>query len=228
MVIGLIGALDEEIALFLKKLKVEVVQEHAGIKFYIGQLAEKHVVVCKSGIGKVNAALATEILVDLFQVKAVIFSGVAGALRSELNIGDIVISTTTQQYDVNFTPIGFPPGIIPFLETSVFVADPHLVQCAKMAAKKVKGKTFKGKILSGDRFIASKERVERLLKTFGGLCIEAEGAAIGQVCFLNEIPFLVIRGISDRADQPSSEDFAKFVKMAAHRAGSLVMIMLKM
>lgn len=227
MVIGLIGALDEEIALFLKELEVQDVQVHAGIEFYKGRLAGQQVVVCKSGVGKVNAALTTQILIDLFQVETIIFSGVAGTLRSEINVGDIVISTNTQQYDVDFTAIGFPPGVIPSLTTSIFVADPKLVQLAEKAAINIKGKVFKGKILSGDRFVASKELVNRLLKNFGGLCVEAEGAALGQVCFLNDIPFVIIRGMSDQADRAAPADFAKFVKIAAHRGSVLVLAMLE-
>lgn len=228
MAIGLVGALNEEINLFLSEMDVEQVQDHAEIRFFEGKLVGQQVVVCKSGVGKVNAALATQILIDLFQVELIVFSGVAGALRAKLKVGDIVVSTKTQQYDVNFTAIGFPPGIIPSLRTSIFPADPRLIQLAAKAAQSVMGKVFTGKILSGDRFVASRELVNRLLKTFGGLCVEAEGAAVGQVCFLNEIPFVVVRGISDRADQGAPRDFAKFVKIAAHRAQVLVLAMLEL
>ena len=227
MLIGLIGALDEEIALFLKKMKVEAVQVHAGIHFFKGRLTGKRVVVCKSGVGKVNAALATQILIDLFHVDAIIFSGVAGALRPDVNIFDIVISTKTQQYDVDFTAIGFPPGDIPFLETSVFEADPRLVLLAERASAGMQIKVFKGKILTGDRFVASKKLVSLLQRNFGGLCVEAEGAATGQVCFRNKISFVVIRGISDRADMAAPTDFGCSVKKAAFRAQALVWAMLK-
>lgn len=226
MLIGLIGALDEEIALFLKKIKVEAVQVHAGIRFFKGRLSGKRVVVCKSGVGKVNAALATQILIDFFRVDAIIFSGVAGALSSELNIGDIVISTQTQQYDVDFTAIGLPLGVIPFQETSVFEADPVLIQMAKRVSRGMRIKTFAGKILSGDQFVANEEQAVFLQRFFDGLCVEAEGAATGQACFLNQIPFVVIRAISDYADSSAPTDFSISVKMAL-RAQALVMAMLK-
>lgn len=228
MAIGLVGAMNEEINLYLSEMEVEEVHDHAEIRFFKGKLAGQQVVVSKSGVGKVNAALAIQILIDLFQVELIVFSGVAGALRSKLKVGDIVVSTNTQQYDVNFIAIGFPPGVIPSLKTSIFPADPRLVQLAKKAAQSVMGKVFSGKILSGDSFVASRELVNFLLKTFGGLCVEAEGAAVGQVCFLNEIPFVVVRGISDRADRGAPKDFDKFVKIAGHRAQVLVLAMLKL
>jgi len=135
------------------------------------------VVLCKSGVGKVNAAVSTQVLIDQYQVDAVIFTGVAGALHPDLDIGDIVISTECQQHDVDASPLGFAPGEIPFQETSVFQADPHLVALAEEASEKASGgKTMKGKILSGDQFISDTERVRKLHERFGGnVCGEWKG-----------------------------------------------------
>jgi adenosylhomocysteine nucleosidase len=222
------GAINEEITLLLKKLKTERVLKEAGLHFYVGTLSGKQVVICKSGVGKVNAALASQILVDRFRVKALIFTGVAGTISPNVNIGDLVVATKTQQWDVNFTAIGFPPGVIPLLKTSVFNTNPRLMRAAVQAAKQVPGNVFTGKILTADQFVASRTLARRLRTEFGGLCVEAEGGAVGQVCFRNRIPYVVIRGISDRADRKASPDFEKFLNLAANRAQRVVLRMVRL
>ncbi len=225
--IGLIGAMDEEIALFLREMEIDWIREWAGIDFFQGRLVGKKVVLCRSGIGKVNAAVAAQILVDCFQVQAIIFSGVAGSISSQLKVGDIVISTLTQEYDVNFSAIGFPQGTIPYQETSVFIADPCLVELAEEAGSGIKYRVLKGNILTGDQFVIGRKLTMYLRKTFGGLCVDAEGAAVGQVCCMNKIPFVVIRAISDQVDSNPPSDFFKWLRNAADRAQILVMEMLK-
>jgi len=227
MVIGVIGAMDEEIALLLDEMGEVTEEEYAGTTYHRGRLEDVSVVLCKSGVGKVNAAVSTQVLIDQYQVDAVIFTGVAGALHPDLDIGDIVISTECQQHDVDASPLGFAPGEIPFQETSVFQADPHLVALAEEASEKASGgKTMKGKILSGDQFISDTERVRKLHERFGGMCVEMEGAAVAHVCHLNRVPFVILRSISDRADHSAHVNFTRFTKMASRRSAGIVRRML--
>ena len=227
MVIGLIGAMDEEIALLLNEMEAVSEEKYAGTCYHRGMLEDVPVVVCKSGVGKVNAAISAQVLIDRFQVDAVIFTGVAGALHPDLDIGDVVISTACQHHDIDASPLGFAPGEIPFQETSVFEADPHLVALAERASEKASGeKTMTGKILSGDQFISDTERVRDLHERFGGVCVEMEGAAVAHVCHLNRVPFVIIRSISDRADHSAHVNFTRFTKMASPRSSGIVRRML--
>ncbi len=226
--IGVIGALDQEVSLLVKQMINKKIEKQAGITFYTGKLLGLPVVICASGVGKVNAATATQILIDRFHARVIIFTGVAGALDPTLKIGDSVISTKTQQHDVNFTAIGLSPGAIPGLKTSIFPANPFLIRLAMKAARNIpEVRARLGKILSGDQFIANREIGNRLHRLFGGSCVEAEGAAIGQVCFLNNVPYVVIRSISDRADRKASYKYNKFVKLAARRSQLIVLNMLR-
>lgn len=226
--LALIGAMQDEIALFLEGMEGGTSEEIAGISFYSGRIEGEPVVVCRSGVGKVNSALCTQILADRFQVKKLIFTGVAGALDPELDIGDIVISTSCQQHDVNATALGFDSGMIPYQEVSIFKADPRLIRMAEAAARKVcPGKVATGKILSGDQFIADPEEVRRLRVSFAGTCVEMEGAAVAHVCYQNRIPFVIIRSMSDRADFDADVNFAEFSAESARRSNDIVQRMLR-
>jgi adenosylhomocysteine nucleosidase len=226
--IGVIGALDVEVALLLKQMIIKKGVKRSGVTFFRGKLSGVPVVVCVSGIGKVNAAKTTQTLIDRFKVKAIIFTGVAGSIAPTLSIGKSVISTKTQQYDVDFTAIGFPPGVIPGLKTSVFPAAPFLIRLAQRAARKIpQVRARLGKILSGDQFVASQAKSRRLYRLFGGVCVEAEGATTGQVCFLNKVPYVVIRTISDRADRQAPEEFGRFTRLAARRSQRIVLKMFR-
>ncbi|PTX55196.1 methylthioadenosine nucleosidase /adenosylhomocysteine nucleosidase [Melghirimyces profundicolus] len=226
--IGLIGAMAEEVALFLEEMEENAREEYAGIVFHRGSFSGAPVVVCRSGVGKVNASVCTQLLIDRFDVGTVIFTGVAGALDPALDIGDIVVSKTCVQYDVDASPLGFPKGTIPFQETSVFQADPEWIRLAMEAAEAwTEGKAIRGKVLSGDRFIAHPEQVRELRETFGGACVEMEGAAVAHVCHLNRIPFVVIRSMSDRADFSAGVNFTEFASRAARCSNGIVKAMLK-
>lgn len=226
--VAIIGAMDEEIARLLDRLQENRRLRYAGIDFYVGRLDDVDVVVCKSGVGKVNAAMCAQILIDRFHVKSVIFTGVAGALAPHLDIGDIVISKDLRQHDIDVSALGFAPGTIPFAERSVFEADPGLVQLAEQSAAEIKGThCYMGTILSGDQFIADREKVRQLHEQFGGLCTEMEGAAVAQVCAMNEVPFVVIRSMSDKADGSASVNFAEFTVRAAEQSVQLVSGMIR-
>lgn len=227
MVIGIIGAMDEEVALFKQALQDATETVRAQISFYQGTLAGRHVVLCKSGVGKVNAAMTAQILISEFGVTSVIFTGVAGALDPSLDIGDIVISSQLQYHDVDATPLGFPIGVIPFYPQSVFYADKKLVELALESSRNVFSGTVQvGCIVSGDQFIGSREKAKLLHEQFQALCAEMEGAAVAHVCQQNEVPFVVIRSMSDRADGSAPANFTEFVEHASNRSYEIVRAML--
>lgn len=228
MKIGIIGAMDEEIALFKEEMNLARETRRAGIVYYEGQWGGKEIVLCKCGVGKVNASVCTQILLDTFGVQAVIFTGVAGALHPELEIGDIVVATDCQHHDMDVTALGFPRGVIPFTDISVFRSDEKLVDAAVKASEQVtSGKTMTGRILSGDQFIANRDTVRELHETMQGMCTEMEGAAVAQVCVMNEVPFVVIRSMSDKADGSAHVNFPEFTKLASRRSYEIVTNMLE-
>jgi adenosylhomocysteine nucleosidase len=189
----------------------------AGMEFYQGKICDKDVVVVKCGIGKVNAAICTQILSNVFKVDAVINTGVAGSLNNDIDICDIVISKSALEHDMDVTPLGYDKGIIPDMETSEFVADSSLIELAKKSAETaaLDVKVFEGKVVSGDQFIGTHQAKKVLRETFSGDCAEMEGAAIAHTAYLNGIPFLVIRAISDKADGGAEMDYPTFEKKAA-------------
>lgn len=226
-VIGLIGAMDEEIELLLSAMEGTSQTTKAGITYSSGVIYGQRVVVCKSGVGKVNAAVTTQILIDTFGANRVIFTGVAGAVHPELNIGDIVISSTCVQHDMDVTPLGFARGVIPYQETSEFVADSQLVELAEEACRSLEATYKVGKVLSGDQFVANVEFVAVLHEEMQGACTEMEGAAVAQACHMNGIPFVVLRSMSDKADGSAHANFADFTVESSHRSHRIVEYMLK-
>lgn len=214
--LGIIGAMDEEV----DKLKAEMEQlqvtEKAGMDFYKGMLAGKEVVVVRSGIGKVNAGICTQILADDYRVDGIVNTGIAGSLRAEINIGDIVISSDAVQHDMDAVAFGYPPGQIPRMDTLAFPADVRLADLAERCCRQVLPElgVFRGRIASGDVFVAKKERKESIEQNFSALCCEMEGAAIAQAAYLNRIPFVIIRAISDKADDSAKMDYPAFEAMA--------------
>ena len=215
-VIGIIGAMEEEVAALKEKMEIKEVLKKASMEFYKGTLQGKEVVVVRSGIGKVNAGLCTQILADVFDAQMVINTGIAGSLDARIDIGDIVISTEALQHDMDATQFGYPLGQIPRMETLAFPADEKMISLAKAACEKVNPeiKVFTGRVVTGDQFVASKEVKDRIKTNFDGLCTEMEGAAIAQAAWLNEIPFVIIRAISDKADDSAQMDYPTFERQA--------------
>ncbi len=214
--IGIIGAMDEEVHILKGQMQDVIVKTAASMEFNEGKLQGKEVVVVRCGIGKVNAAVCTQILADLFHVDAVINTGVAGSLRNEIDIADIVLSTDTQQHDVDATGFGYPAGVIPRMEQSVFQADERLITLAKEICAEVIPEVgiHTGRIVSGDQFISDAEKKAWLTENFDGFCTEMEGAAIAQTAYLNHIPFLIIRAISDKADHSAEMTYKEFEEIA--------------
>lgn len=210
--IGIIGAMEEEVNQLKAKMTEAAVKNKAGMEFFSGKLMGKDAVIVRSGIGKVNAAVCTQILVDEFQIDMVINTGIAGSLKAEINIGDMVISTDAVQHDVDATSFGYGYGVIPRMETSIFKADAELTKKAKTVCSQVNPdiSAFLGRIVSGDQFISDKEKKNWITGQFDGYCTEMEGAAIAQAAYLNQIPFLIIRAISDKADNSAQMDYGLF------------------
>ncbi len=222
--IGIIGAMDVEVEKLKADMKVERTANRAGMDFCQGELKGKSVVVVRSGIGKVNAAVCTQILADLFEVDAVINTGIAGSLNAAIDIGDIVISTDVLHHDVDAVNFGYPLGQIPQMDVFSFQADEELAGLAKNVCEQVNPeiKVFRGRVVSGDQFIADKETKERIVKNFQGDCTEMEGAAIAQTAYLNHLPFIVVRAISDKADDSASMDYPTFEKKAVEHSVKLI------
>lgn len=227
--LGIIGAMDVEVNGLKEAMENPQVKRIAGMDFYQGSIADKEVVVVKCGIGKVNAAMCTQILADRFHITEVINTGVAGSLNPDINICDIVISTSAQEHDMDVSPLGYEKGVIPDLENSEFVADKRLIALAKKGAEAAElgVNIFEGKVVSGDQFIGTFEAKDRLRANFGGDCAEMEGASIAHVAFLNQIPFVIIRAISDKADGGAEIDYPTFEKKAAQNSIKLLNEMIK-
>ncbi|MGI6501493.1 MAG: 5'-methylthioadenosine/adenosylhomocysteine nucleosidase [Anaerostipes sp.] len=214
--IGIIGAMEEEVQSLIDFMDVEEKKEISSMVFYRGKLGKKEVVVVQSGIGKVNMAVCTQILVDIYHVNQLINTGIAGGLYQDINIGDIVISSDTLQHDMDATGFGYKLGEIPRMESSIFQADEELVKLAKEVCEEVNPdiQCFIGRVVSGDQFISSSEKKKELIDVFQGYCAEMEGAAMAQVAYLNKIPFVILRAISDKADNSATEDYPAFEKKA--------------
>ena len=216
--------MELEVEALKEHMDVKNIVEKASMKFYEGTLRGKDVVIVQCGIGKVNAGICVQILADLFQVDAVINTGVAGSLRAEINIGDIVVSTDACEHDMDVTALGYKQGIIPQMKESFFKADRQLVEAAIEVCREVNPdiNVYEGRVLSGDQFISGEEIKNKLIDLFDGFCTEMEGAAIAHAAFLNEIPYVVIRAISDKADGSAHMDYPEFERAAAAHSAKLV------
>ncbi len=225
--LGIIGAMDEEVAKIKEQMDDVKVMSKAAMDFYEGTLNGKDVVVVRSGIGKVNAAMCTQILVDTYGVEAVINTGIAGSLNAQIDIGDIVLSTDTLEHDMDAVAFGYPLGQIPRMDTLSFKADGKLRALAKKVCDEVvpEVSVFEGRVVSGDQFVSDKGKKDWLVENFDGYCTEMEGAAIAHAAYLNGIPFLIIRAISDKADDSASMDYPTFEAQAIEHSVKLLLAM---
>ena len=222
--IGIIGAMDEEVAMLKEKLTEVQVETKAAMDFYKGKLEGKDVVVVRSGIGKVNAAMCAQILADVYHADHVINTGIAGSLKAEINIGDIVLSTDALQHDMDATGFGYEPAEIPLMGKKTFEADASLRSLIAETCREVNPEigVFEGRVVSGDQFISDGDVKESLVRMFAPYCTEMEGAAIAQAAWLNQIPFVIIRAISDKADGSAHMDYSEFEAKAIEHTVRLV------
>ena len=220
---GIIGALVEEVASLQSEMTDVTIRTIAKMDFYEGKLDGQDVVIVKCNMGKVNAGICAQLLISEFDVGRVINTGVAGSLDASINIGDIVVSTEALQHDYDLVPIGGRPGELLDFGMVAFPADEVMRQLAVEAVQKVapEVQSHEGRICSGDQFIASRGQKEAIVNTFGGLCCEMEGGAIAQVCYLNDTPFVIIRAISDKADDSEEVSYNEFKEDAATRGAAI-------
>lgn len=226
--IGIIGAMDEEVAGLKEEMQVTSTNTIASMEFLEGTLHGKNVVVVRSGIGKVNAAVCAEILAGIYKTDAIINTGIAGSLQAKIDIGDIVISSDVLHHDMDATGFGYPLGQIPRMDVLSFPASDTLITLAQEVCSEVNPDihTHVGRVVSGDQFISDKQVKENITKNFAGYCTEMEGAAIAQTAYLNNIPFVILRAISDKADDSATVDYPTFEKKAIEHSVNLVKGML--
>lgn len=222
--IGIIGAMDLEVEHLKGEMQISRIVDKAGMEFYTGTLKGVDVVIVRSGIGKVNAGLCAQILADVFQVTHIINTGVAGSLNAKLDIGDILISRDALYHDVDVRIFGYQLGEVPQMGCREFKADKAMIEAAVSSCQEVNPDIHVevGRILSGDQFISDKAKKETLIADFQGDCTEMEGAAIAHSAYLNKIPFVIIRAISDKADDSAEMDYPTFEREAAKHSAKLV------
>ena len=219
--IGIIGAMDLEVQTLKEQLHNASVTVRANMEFYEGRLGAADVVVVRCGIGKVNAALCIQILADLFGVTHVINTGIAGSLNAKLDIGDILISEIAIHHDMDVRIFGYAAGQVPGLPSREFAADAAMTDTAEAVCRELGLKAIRGRVVSGDQFICDSAVKDRLITEFQGDCCEMEGASIAHGAFLNDIPFLILRAISDKADGSAEMDYPTFEKAAAEHCAAL-------
>jgi len=223
--IGIIGAMEIEVETLKSHMHIENTLEKASMTFLEGTLNDISVVIVRSGIGKVNAGICVQILVDVFHVTHIINTGVAGSLNAAIDIGDIVVSTDALYHDMDATGFGYPMGQVPQMDTFSFAADEQMIAQAKASCEIVNPeiKVLTGRIVSGDQFVSSPAVKDAILENFpDSYCTEMEGAAIAHASWLNQVPFVVIRAISDKADDSAHMDYPTFEKAAAEHSAKLV------
>ena len=225
--IGIIGAMQTEVDLLISKIADAKTKRISGIDFVSGKLCDREVVVAKCGIGKVFAALCAQTMIIEYGVELLINTGVGGAISESLDIGDIAVSDFVVQHDIDTTALGDPIGLISGINVVKIAADEGTVRALCSAAERKGARCLVGTIASGDTFISSGEKKKALAKTFDAVVCEMEGAAIGHVCYVNNIPFCVIRAVSDKADGSSGVDYMTFVAAAAEKNAEVVLEFLK-
>lgn len=226
--IGIIAAMSEELEILLQDMTQAEKSTRANMTFHKGKLWEKDVVAVVCGIGKVNAAICSQILISEFKVDSIINVGVAGGIGKDIYPGDVVVATDLVQHDIDTTVFGDPYGQVPRLDTFDFKCDEKLVAAAKKACDEIEEiNTFSGRIVSGDQFISSLEKIQWFEKEFNAISCEMEGASIAHVCYLNSIPFVVIRSISDNANNGAHMDYEKFIPVAVKSSTAILKRMFK-
>ena len=224
MKLGIIGAMEQEVETLLEQMENKHAFTKAGSTFYEGKLAGMDAVVVQCGIGKVNAALCVQILCDCFAVTHVVNTGIAGSLCADLDIGDLVISQDAMYHDFDCVHFGYPMGKVPGMDVVAFPADEKLSDLAYAAAESVNpGHTKRGRVASGDKFVAEQAVKDAIIDITGALCTEMEGAAIAQTAYRNGVSFVIIRAISDKADNSAEMDYPTFERIAAHRCAAVTM-----
>ena len=229
MIIGIIGAMDEELQPLLQELILCRKEIKAKMEFNFGTLYKKEIVIVRSGIGKVNAAICAQILIDDFKVDKIINIGIAGGVGERVSPGDVVIASDLVQHDMDTSVFGDRIGQIPRIEAFDFKCDKSLIDIAIISCKDMEGSNwFLGRIVTGDQFIANLEKIKWISKEFNAMACEMEGASIAQACYLNDVPFVVIRSISDNAENNANMDYEEFKSVAVNNSTKILKNMLRL
>jgi adenosylhomocysteine/aminodeoxyfutalosine nucleosidase len=224
MKIAIMGAMPEEVAPILEKLGNYKTTEYAGNKYYEATYKGVDLVVAYSKIGKVFSTLTAATMIQHFGAQKLLFSGVAGAVSPELKVGDLVVATKLAQHDLDITAFGHPHGFVP--EGSVYVeADKSMIELSKEVASSMGKKVKEGIIATGDQFVANVERKNFIAETFNAAALEMEGASVAVVCNALNVPFFILRAISDAADMDASFSFDEFLETSAVESAEFVMKM---
>ena len=225
--IGIIGALAHEVDLLIGRMENKTATCVSGMDFTEGTLGGRSVVVARCGIGKVFAALCAQTMIIRFGVDAVINTGCAGTLTDALGIGDIAVSSDVVQWDMDTSPLGDPVGMISGLNLVKLPADDTLVKAVTSVLREFGRKYSVGTVASGDRFVAKPETKKYIADTFGGIVCEMEGAAVGHACLVNNVPFVVIRAVSDGGDDSAQIDYPTFAASAAQKSAEIVAVLME-
>lgn len=225
--IGIIGALDIELERLIDAMQEPVHREISGVPFTCGKLLGTDVVIARAGVGKVNAAVCAQTMALIYEPELIINSGVSGALVPELRVGDVVIGTDVVQHDVDTTALGDEPGFVSTVDRLSFPLDNFASTAIAAAAEELGIRAVRGRIASGDQFVASTERKEEIVRLFSAVTCEMEAGAIAHVCFLNRIPCAVIRSISDGGNEEAPMSYEEFLPLAAKNSSELTLAYLK-
>lgn len=224
--IGIIGAMQSEVDGLKSIMEQAEVKIVSSVEFVKGKISGIDIVVAQAGVGKVNAALTAQTMILVFGAERVINIGVAGGLEPSLKIGDVVVADKVCEHDMDTTALGDLPGFITGLDKVYMECDKEITELLYASSCELGVHTIIGTVASGDLFVSDKEQRTRIIDTFNAYAAEMEGAAIGHVCSMNNVPFCVLRAISDGANDDSSMDFPTFVKMAADRSIEIIKLML--
>ena len=226
--LGIIGAMAVEVELLKEKMENLTVTSHAGMEFYDGKLEGIDAVVVQCGVGKVNAAMCAQVLCSVFGVTHLVNTGIAGSLCAELDIGDLVVSKDAMYHDFDCVHFGYEMGKVPGMDVTAFPADEAMIGYACAAAEAVNpGHSKVGRVASGDLFVAEKSAKNRIIERTNAICTEMEGAAIAHTAYRNKVPFVILRAISDKADDSAEMDYPTFEAIAARRCAEVTMNMAK-
>lgn len=226
MKIGIIGAMASEVDGLKAVMENPVTETISSVEFCEGRINGCDTVVAEAGVGKVNAAITAQTMILKYNVDCVINSGVAGGLDKSLNIGDVVVATRTAEHDMDTTALGDEAGFITGINKVYMDCDKELIRLLTECTAELSLHTVTGTIVSGDQFICRNDQRERLISVFDGKAAEMEGAAIGHVCAMNNVPFAVLRAISDGANNDSTMDFPTFCKMASENSIKITELLL--
>ena len=226
--LGIIGAMQQEVETLLGVLENRQTEIRGGCTFYAGKLEGLDAVIVQCGVGKVNAAMCAQILCDRYEVTHIVNTGIAGSLSAQLDIADMVVSKDAMYHDFDCVHFGYEMGKVPGMDTVAFPADEQLVSYAYAAAEAVNpGHTKIGRVASGDLFVAEKNAKNTIIEKTNALCTEMEGAAIAHAAYKNGVPFVILRAISDKADDSAEMDYPTFENIAAHRCAAVTRMLAK-